>query len=90
MLLQDGKVIVFVRLSSQNGEHVNTVNGLERSFLKMSEGSIRLRHPAECTNIYDELRLQLWLSHHPRFHVYFTPVDRSWLKMVACLIRDPT
>jgi transposase len=35
-------------------------------------------------------RVQKWLAHHRRFHVYFTPTSSSWLHMVECIFRDLT
>lgn len=31
-----------------------------------------------------------WLTHHPRFHVHFTPTSASWLNMVERFFRDLT
>jgi transposase len=35
-------------------------------------------------------KVQKWLSHHPRFHTYFTPTSSSWLNMVERFFRDLT
>jgi transposase len=35
-------------------------------------------------------KVQRWLKHHPRFHVYFTPTSASWLNMVERFFRDLT
>ncbi len=35
-------------------------------------------------------KVQKWLARHRRFHVYFTPISRSWLNMVERFFRDLT
>ena len=35
-------------------------------------------------------RVQKWLAHHRRFHVYFTPTSSSWLNRVERFFRDLT
>jgi transposase len=34
--------------------------------------------------------VQKWLSRHPRFQIYFTPTNSSWLNMVERFFRDLT
>ena len=35
-------------------------------------------------------KVQKWLTHHPRFHIHFTPTSSSWLNMVERFFRDLT
>jgi transposase len=35
-------------------------------------------------------KVQSWLAHHRRFHIYFTPTSSSWLNMVERFFRDLT
>jgi transposase len=37
-----------------------------------------------------QVRLERWLSRHPRFHMHFTPTGCSWLNMVERFFRDLT
>jgi transposase len=39
---------------------------------------------------HEHPKVQRWLSRHPRFHVYFTPTNSSWLNMVERFFHDLT
>ncbi len=39
---------------------------------------------------HKHLKVERWLSRHPRFHMHFVPTGCSWLNMVERFFRDLT
>ena len=96
---RNGTATLFAAMSTLDGTVIGMCDDRYRhrewlNFLRVIDGATppdkELHLIADNYATHKHPKVQKWLAHHPRFHVYFTPTSSSWLNMVERFFRDLT
>ena len=84
--LLDGRVIGECLPRHRHQEFLRFLRQLDRQFPKR----VPLHLVLDNYGTHAQVKVKEWLSHHPRFHLHFTPTSSSWLNLVERWFRNLT
>ena len=96
---RNGTATLFAAMSTLDGSVISMCDDRHRhqewlKFLRVIDALTppdkELHLIADNYATHKHLKVQKWLTRHPRFHMYFTPTSSSWLNMVERFFRDLT
>jgi transposase len=96
---RNGTATLFAALDALEGEVISMYDERHRhqewlKFLRAIDevvpDDLEIHLIVDNYSTHKHAKVKSWLSHHPRFHMHFTPTSCSWLNMVERFFRDLT